>query len=167
MIRVQGLDHITITVSDVARSLRFYTETLGLECGPEWPGEITMVGAAPARVLWYVSNSRRYPGSQAIRACSQIDEVVIDGPKDLFRRFRRLGVYDWESVFALAKGDIEKEVMAFRFSKTEQFGRPVPWDELQQVLRKHGRRSNVQSPVEITEECFLDLYRRGIGAERA
>jgi catechol 2,3-dioxygenase-like lactoylglutathione lyase family enzyme len=45
MIRVQGLDHITITVANVERSLRFYTETLGLERGPEWPGEITMVGA--------------------------------------------------------------------------------------------------------------------------
>jgi catechol 2,3-dioxygenase-like lactoylglutathione lyase family enzyme len=43
MLRVEQLDHITITSSDPARSVRFYADILGMQPSHEWPGEITML----------------------------------------------------------------------------------------------------------------------------
>jgi catechol 2,3-dioxygenase-like lactoylglutathione lyase family enzyme len=43
MLRLQRLDHVTITTRDVARSVAFYRDLLGLLPGPEWPGEVTML----------------------------------------------------------------------------------------------------------------------------
>lgn len=117
---------------------------------------------APARVLWYVSHHKSYPGSMAVRACSYVDDVVIGEAKDLFRRFRRLGVYEWSDVLHVADGDPRGKIMAFRFSKTEPFSRPVAWNDGQALLEQYGgRRSQLQGPTAISEACFLDFYRRG------
>jgi hypothetical protein len=119
---------------------------------------------APARVFWYVSQDSSYPGSMALRACSYVDEVVIAPPKEVFRRFKRIGIYEWRDVFGLAKNDLENEIMAFRFSKTELMRTPVAWNVLQTVLqRKTGKGSQIQSPLLVSEECFLELYRLGMG----
>jgi GNAT superfamily N-acetyltransferase len=125
--------------------------------------------SAPSRVLWYVSDDRAYPESMAVRACSYIDEVVVDLPKELFRRFRRLGVYDWNSVYSIAKHDISTKIMAFRFSKTELFGSPVQWSVMQEVLKAYGggRGSQLQSPIAISEECYFELYCRGVRPDAA
>lgn len=117
--------------------------------------------SAPARVLWYVSTAA--PGAMALRANSYIEEVVIGKPKELFRRFRRLGIYSWNEVMKTANDDSSTEIMAFQFSKTELFRHPVTWNRLQEILLKHGGTKNqIASPVEISEECFLELYRLGI-----
>lgn len=118
---------------------------------------------APGRVLWYVSQDSAYHGSMALRACSYLDEVIVARPKDAYRRFQRLGVYAWRDVFQIAGGDINKEIMAFRFTKTELLNTPVPWARLQDVLRRHGKASQFQSPTKITEACFLELYQLGMG----
>jgi GNAT superfamily N-acetyltransferase len=119
---------------------------------------------APARLLWYVSQDPAYPGAKAIRACSYLDEVLVAPPKDAFRRFQRLGVYRWADVFRVAKSDLTKDVMAFRFSKTELFSRPVAWEILQTELgRAGGKGSQLQSPLQISESCFLELYKLGMG----
>ncbi len=47
MLHLDQLDHLTITVSDVSRSVRFYQEMLGLHPEWEWPGEITMLRCGP------------------------------------------------------------------------------------------------------------------------
>jgi hypothetical protein len=123
---------------------------------------------APARVLWYVSNDPRYPQSKAIRASSYIDEIVVGRPKDVFGRFKRLGVYEWSDIYALAKHDVARDVMAFKFSKTELFSKPIPWDAVQDTLRAHtGKGSPLQSPITISEECFFDIYARGTRADAA
>ena len=36
-----------------------------------------------------------------IKACSQLEEVVIGKPKELFRRFQRLGIYEWPTYMKL------------------------------------------------------------------
>ncbi len=118
---------------------------------------------APGRVLWYVSRDPAYQGSMALRACSYLDDVLVARPKDAYRRFQRLGVYSWRDVFDIAEKDLNKDVMAFRFTKTELLRRPVPWKRLQEVLRRHGKGSQIQSPVKITEACFLELYQLGMG----
>jgi GNAT superfamily N-acetyltransferase len=124
------------------------------------PGTIT----APARVFWYVSQDASYPGSMALRACSYVDEVVVAPPKEVFRRFKRIGIYEWQDVFGLAKNDLEKDIMAFRFVKTEQMQTPVGWTALQSILQRHGGKgSQIQSPLEVSEDCFLELYRTGMG----
>lgn len=115
---------------------------------------------APARVLWYVSYGQRLTGPGQIRACSRLDDVIIDTPKNLYRRFRRLGIYDWEHVFDLAKRNLTNEIMGLRFSDTELFTRPIEWNELQAILRSFGCKTQIQSPVAIQPELFAELYHR-------
>ncbi len=70
---------------------------------------------APSRILWYVSKDSKYQDTMHIRACSYIDEVAVGKPKELFKRFRRLGVYDWSHVYKLSQNDINREIMAIKF----------------------------------------------------
>lgn len=117
--------------------------------------------SAPARILWYVS-SGRHQGAQHIRACSYVDDVIVGKPKELFRQFRRLGIYDWRDVYATAHRDIQRKIMALRFSGTELFANPIPWKDLQQILEEEtGRRSQIQSPLKVPSSCFLHLYQKG------
>src|SRR5690606_37997381 len=98
----------------------------------------------------------------AIRACSYMDEVVVGKAKELFRRFRRLGVYEWPDVLRTAQGNPDNEIMAFRFSRTELFSTPIPWEEARTLIEEHdGRQSHFQSPTRISESCFFAMYRRG------
>jgi hypothetical protein len=116
---------------------------------------------APARVLWYVSQPR-----MQIRACSWVEEVVVDTPKEVFRRFRRLGVYRWRDVLGVAGGCAGKPIMALRFGRTELLDSPIGWPELQEVLEAaEGKRSQIQTVTRISMACFLRLY--GLGKARA
>ncbi len=121
--------------------------------------------AAPGRILWYVSQDKRqrYQGGSAIRACSRLEEVVIGLPKDLFRRFRRLGIYEWPDVLAAAHGNVNQPIMALRFSNTELFKYPVTLDDLRRVYKTHGHGLMVQSASRLpTSALFARLYQRGI-----
>ena len=113
--------------------------------------------ASPGRVLWYVSESDKYKGTKAIRACSRIVEVVRDTPKILFPRFRRLGVYEWRHVRETADGDLSKVITAFRFDDSELL-RPIPWDDFQSILQQHGNGSPLVGPVQISTEAFGAIY---------
>ena len=117
------------------------------------------------RILWYVSQVKRNPETMRIRACSRLADVVVGPAKDLYREFRRLGVYGWGDVLKTADGDPEGRIMAMRFDDNELFPRPLKWDDFQGILDRHGKRTNVQSPVEIPEPALVDLYRRGLGIE--
>ncbi len=111
----------------------------------------------PGRILWYISNTDKRSGAMSIRACSRIAEVVVDTPKAVFRRFQRLGVYEWPDVFKTAGNDLEKNVMAIRFHDTELL-RPVKWDAFQEVLRANNVRTNLESPVSISSKVFEEIY---------
>jgi hypothetical protein len=114
---------------------------------------------APGRILWYVSAERRFAGAGHLRACSRLDEVAVDKPKNLYRRFKRLGVYKWEHVYALAKQSVDNPIMAVRFSDTELFPAPIRHRELLEVLRRSGIKTQLQSPVAIGPETFATLYK--------
>jgi hypothetical protein len=116
--------------------------------------------SAPARILWYVSKADgRYRGAGAIRAASYLDEVVVDSPKVLFSRFRRLGIYRWQDLLKLTKEDLSGALMALKFSGTELLGRPILWEEIQTVLQDAiGRRDQLQRPLQITTDTFFRLY---------
>ncbi|XGV94916.1 MAG: GNAT family N-acetyltransferase [Leptolyngbya sp. BL-A-14] len=113
---------------------------------------------APGRILWYVSQGKhpgRYYQAQSIRACSHLDEIIIDTPKALFNRFRRLGVYTFSDVLKAANDDLETEIMAIKFSDTEIFSRPIPFKDVQSIL---GKRVTLQSPYKISPKEFQKLY---------
>lgn len=113
------------------------------------------------RLLWYVSRDKGEPESMKIRACSRLTRVAVGPAKDLFREFRRLGVYAWGDVRKTAKGDPEGDVMALRFDDTERLAHPLKWDDFQEILHRHGTKTNIQSPVEIPEAAFSEVYGRG------
>jgi predicted nucleic acid-binding protein len=117
---------------------------------------------APGRILWYVSRSSQYRGTMHIRACSRLEEVAVDTPKNLYRRFRRLGVFDWNHVFDIAKKDLKEQIMALRFSDTELFASPVSSEKAEGILVKTGHQlNNFQSPLQISAEAFAEIYSLG------
>jgi hypothetical protein len=117
---------------------------------------------APSRVIWYVSGVG--PQNSALHAigCSLVSAVYEATAKELFRRFRRLGVYSWKDVVQVAKGNPDSKIMAFSFGQTELFPTRIHWSELRNLLYKHMRRvAPIQSPVRLTPEAFVAIYSAG------
>jgi len=110
---------------------------------------------APARILWYITDGKGYQNVKAMRACSHLENVEIGCPKELFRQFKRLGVFKFKDLMAVADQDITKDIMAFRFSGTQLFERPVSWKHLQTILE---RQSPIQSPLKINQDTFAKIY---------
>lgn len=114
------------------------------------------------RILWYVSKEVK-----ALRACSLCVETVRVPARDAFRRFQRLGVYDWSDVLQRADGDPAGEVTAYRFAFTERFSTPVPRKRLQQILiARHGHGNPIVGPVPISRDVFVDIYAEASRAQR-
>ncbi|MEH2254535.1 hypothetical protein [Nostoc sp.] len=117
---------------------------------------------APGRILWYVSKSGTGKNSsytlKAIRACSRLDEIVIGRPKELYRRFRRLGVFNFKDILQIADNDLNKDIMVVKFSDTELFKNPIILEDIKKML---GRNISVQSSSKITTENFKILYNIG------
>lgn len=119
--------------------------------------------SAPGRILWYVSSGdNRYQGSMCLKASSYLDEVEIGKPKQLFSRYKKLGIYKWHDVYTgAAKGDLNKDIMAFKFSKTEVFKTPIHFYQLQEIWKAQGQSFNPIAPSLITNERFFLLYNMG------
>ena len=121
--------------------------------------------SSPGRVLWYVSlGKKRYQGVMQIKACSYIDEVLIGKPKTLFSRYKKLGIYKWKDVYnEVADGDLTKEIMVFKFSKTEIFKYPIHLSQLQAMWEADGKKfNNAISPLSIGRDHFFRLYNLGM-----
>jgi len=120
--------------------------------------------SAPGRILWYVSKSGTYQKTMSIRACSRLDEVVKDTPKSLFSRFQGLGIYQWKDVYETADRDLNKKIMAFRFSNTEVFKKPVDLNMLKEIwMTEDGKKFQApQSPLPISNQRFFQIYRLGM-----
>lgn len=112
---------------------------------------------APARILWYVSKGNDGAGSMSIKACSRLEEVVVGKPKELFKRFRRLGIFQWKDVLQAAKNDLTNDILAFRFSMTERFSKPFPLDQLEAL----DIRQPLLAPRRISDEQFSTIYSHG------
>lgn len=117
-------------------------------------------GISPgARILWYVSGGTTAQRRGAIRAISQVAEVVIGRPRTLHARFERFGVYSLEQVLECADGN--GDVMALRFVNTEILNHPINLDELKTIWAEQGGVFEApQSPTLIGEHMFCLLYRR-------
>lgn len=122
---------------------------------------------APARILWYISLHPRIPYTKSIRACSSLDEVIVEPAKTLYKQFNRLGIYRWEQVIEVAGHDPERNIMALRFSRTEQFPNPVNLKKLKTIYQsqEEGRKFSLQSPLFISSNTFADIYKIGYRRE--
>lgn len=89
------------------------------------------------------------------------DTVQVGPPKDLFRRFRRLGVYDWKEVQKTASS-VTDRLMALEFTDTELLTAPLGWTRLKATLKQHNLQNHTfQSPLRISDALFFDLYTAG------
>ena len=111
---------------------------------------------APGRILWYVSGTRK-----AIVAVSHLDEVVIDIPKELFRRFRKFGTLAWGDLYELCEGDVSKKLMALRFSHTFPLQTEVPLKEIKSVFNEDGIGLSLQGPIRVPCSSLRRLYQLG------
>jgi predicted GNAT family acetyltransferase/predicted nucleic acid-binding protein len=116
---------------------------------------------APGRILWYVSDDKDdgFSGLKSIRACSRLDEVIVGKPKELFRKFQRLGIYQWNDIFETANRDINQDIMVIRFSDTELFKNFVSFDEVKNVI---SQTASIMSPRFISHEKFAKIYKQGV-----
>lgn len=105
----------------------------------------------PKRILWYVSRTNTF------RACSRLLNVEREPAFQLFRRYQRLGVYEWHDLVRNAGGDPHGDLMAVHFTDTELFDRPVPLD----LAKSLGVGKMVAGPQPITEKQFLQIYTAG------
>lgn len=116
------------------------------------------------RILWYVSSSsdkkdRGFSNIGCIRACSKLDEVIIDTPKQLYQKYRHLGIYELSNILEVAKNDEQKEIMAIKFSDTELFKHPVSLKDAQRILEN---KTTFISPTYINNEKFAIIYKQGM-----
>lgn len=121
---------------------------------------------APARILWYVSGGGKMgTHKKMIVGSSYLTEVHTGKGQDLFRRFKRYGIYEWGHIYELCGGERNEDIRALKFSHTELFKRPVRYDEVQRVLKRNGMRTpnTFASPVVVSREVFFDLYEMGKG----
>lgn len=117
---------------------------------------------APARILWYVSSDKSTNRSKSIVATSYLDEVMTGKPKILFKRNQHYGIYEWQNIFDLCKGNVEVDIRALKFSKTEVFDNPICYQKIQQILKNNGRKNNsFTSPVKVSPQIFTQIYSLG------
>ncbi|NEP78742.1 MAG: GNAT family N-acetyltransferase [Okeania sp. SIO3C4] len=109
------------------------------------------------RIIWYVSNDESFPygTTKVIKACSRLDEVIVDKPEKLYRQFRNLGVYKLEDLIKITKNKPNEDIMAIRFSDTQILTNTITLKELQDILKKH---ITVQGVFKITPEQFAEIY---------
>lgn len=118
----------------------------------------------PARILWYVTKDKNnnFYNDKSVRACSYLDEVVVDYPKKLFSRFHKLGIYSWNDVYSTAKKDLNNKIQSILFSNTELFKNPVYISDITKIWNKYNRsKFHIQSPIYIKEEIFKEIYQLG------
>ena len=111
---------------------------------------------APGRILWYVSN----PSKQII-AVSRLDEVVIDTAKELFRKFKKYGILEWNDIYKMCNRDPSKELMALRFSHTFLFRKPISLEVLKSVFEAHVVGLSLQGPLKLSPKIFHSLFQKG------
>ncbi len=116
--------------------------------------------SSPARILWYVSENRGYNEKGQIKACSYVDEVFVGSPKSVFKRFEDLGIYKWNDIDKTAGKN--KEIMAFVFSDTELFEKPVSLNYLKGLfIQSENKKFMVVTPIKIKSETYINIYKRG------
>lgn len=113
----------------------------------------------PGRILWYVKGGKLGHPEGHLRAVSQLSEVVRGGPKELYRRFSRLGAWSFDQVRQAA--GTRSEAMALRVVDTELLAKPLSLEDLRAAYREVGRDFHApQAPITVDESIFSRLYAR-------
>ena len=110
-----------------------------------WPSSM------PKRILWYVS------GTKTFRACSRLLNVDVGPAAELFRRYERLGIYEWKDIEKLTNGDRNGKIMALHIADTEIFDVPVSLSE----ARTFNVGKIVVGAHPVCEASFLGIYTAG------
>lgn len=114
----------------------------------------------PARILWYASS----PIKQIV-AVSRLDEVVVNTPKELFRKFKRYGTLEWSHLYDMSKHDIARNLMALRFSHSFPLTRRILWNDVRTILVSEGVQGSIQGPRKIPQSTFSKLFQFGFPEE--
>lgn len=118
------------------------------------------VESFPGRILWYSSQEKKFSRQKAIVACSYLNNVVTGEAKQLYSIFRRFGIYKWDDIKKLAKGDIHRIIKVLQFSDTEVFERPVSFKTINKVLLSENmKKQTFISPVKVSNQVFNRIYR--------
>ena len=112
--------------------------------------------APPARILWYVSRNQKQ-----IVAVSHLDEVEIGTPKNLFKKFKKFGILNWNEIYKMCDGDVSKEIMALKFSHTFPLRKPILLNEMKTIFDEDGVGLWLQSPSKMPVEIFQKLFQLG------
>lgn len=115
--------------------------------------------SAGDRVLWYVSSDGKNKVSE-IRACSRVLSVEIDTAFKLFKKYKRLGIYEWRNLMEITGNNPAGEIMAVRFYQTECFSCPIKLEQ----FSLYGINGQPFGPKAITNEQFLKIYATGINS---
>jgi catechol 2,3-dioxygenase-like lactoylglutathione lyase family enzyme len=67
MFKLQHLDHVAITVSDMARSIEWYAKTLGLERKSPWDGDPQLMCSGDTCVALFSASGQGEPMSDSER----------------------------------------------------------------------------------------------------
>ena len=110
----------------------------------------------PGRILWYVSRKQK-----AIVAVSHLDEVVMASPKELFRKFRKYGTFEWRDLYERSGGDVSKDLMVLRFSHTFSFRNDVSLNQIREVFDEDGIGLSLRGPSRIPFHTFNKLFQLG------
>ena len=111
---------------------------------------------APARILWYVSQSQKQ-----IVAVSYLDDVAIDTPRELFKQFKKLGILEWKHLYKMCGGNSSKKLMALKFSHSFIFRKPVSLEIIRSIFEKNNIGLSLQGPLRLRSEIFRELYKQG------
>lgn len=109
---------------------------------------------SPARILWYISGDKNFQNVQAIKYCSYVTEIQIDIPKELYKKNRRLGIYEFNNLVQISKG-VNKKLMSFRFSGTSKLQQQIPLKNIKYIL---GNNGNIQAPRRITLDKAEEFF---------
>ena len=110
----------------------------------------------PGRILWYVSE----PEKQIV-AVSRLDDVAVDTPKVLFRKFQKFGILKWADLYEMCEGDVTTEIMALLFSHTFSFREPISLATMREIFSKSGVGLTLQSPRRMPANLFEEIFRHG------
>ncbi|NTW39446.1 MAG: hypothetical protein HGA44_06085 [Cellulomonadaceae bacterium] len=112
----------------------------------------------PARIAWYASsNSQGRDQISSIVAVSLLVEVDTAHPDVLFRRYRRLGVYERKDLKGSGKAGLAS---ALRFVDTERLPRQVLLERLRE-LPGADQIATLRGPGLIPSELFAAIYAHG------
>jgi hypothetical protein len=164
-----GIESITVTIKPHWAGKLFDANLAGEELFPVDPARVfnrenvfyrspkSWPKTSPKRIVWYVSKTNSF------RAVSRIVDVQIGPASAIFKRYERLGIYEWRDLMGTTKQNRHGEVMAIHFADTEVFDLPVSLSE----TRNFKDAKILVGAHSISEESFLRIYKLGMARFRS